>query len=119
MPVKPHGLWEIVRNIQRVHAQLTGATDLCSGSLHRKKTLLLRHSKNDSGTPLTSSAPTPASRPRNTPHPSLASSSCASPKSASPPSAPRWRRPAHRLGVVRVWVNLPPTQPKHSCIRSE
>src|SRR5512134_3180720 len=38
--------------------------------------------------PPTSSAPTPASRPRNTPARSLASSSCASPKSGSPPNAP-------------------------------
>ena len=44
--------------------------------------------------PPTSSAPTPASRPRNTPARSSASSFCVSPRSASPPSAAKLEKDA-------------------------
>jgi hypothetical protein len=71
-------------------------------------------SKNASGTPPTSSAPTPGSSAQEYSGPSSASSSCASPKSGLPPSAPSWRRPAPPPAAAAAWMNPPPTTPRAS-----
>jgi hypothetical protein len=60
---------------------------------------------------LTSSAPNPASSPRNILRPSSALSFCVLPKSALPRSAPIWKKPTPLPAVAVVWTNQQPITP--------